>query len=80
MSDSESPITTTSIGKFSLAALKEALERAQQEDPFARIVIIADHPDVASAVRHELGASGLLNVTVQTGRRLGGRTRGTKVA
>ena len=70
MIDYESPVISTLIGENSLAALKEALERAQQEDPFARVVIITDHPDVASAVRHELGASGLLNVTVQTGRRL----------
>ena len=70
MNDSESPIITTSIGSNSLATLKKALDRVQQVDPFVRVVIIADHPDVASALRHELGASGLLNVTVQTGRRL----------
>ncbi len=70
MIDTESPIVTAFVGKSSLAALAEALERAQGDDPFARVVVIADHPDAARAVRHQLGASGLLNVTVQTGRRL----------
>ena len=70
MIDTESPIVTVPVGEPSIGALKEALESAQREDPFTRVVIIADHPDAASAVRHLLGASGLLNVTVQTGRRL----------
>ena len=41
MIDTESPIVTTLVGKSSLAALKEALERAQREDPFAKVVVIA---------------------------------------
>ena len=70
MSQIEPSMVTTPVGRPSIVALKEALSHAQQVDPFARVVIITDHQDVASAVRHELGASGLLNVTVQTGRRL----------
>lgn len=70
MSASESLIEITSVGKSSLVELGEALERAQGNDPFTRVVVIADHMDAASAVRHQIGASGLLNVTVQTGRRL----------
>ena len=43
---------------------------AQASDPFARVVVITDHRDVAQSVRHRLGAPGTVNVTVQTGRHL----------
>ena len=70
MTHIETRIITAPIGNPSLEALLEALERAQRDDPFDRVVVVADHPDVARAIRHQLGSSGLLNVTVQTGRRL----------
>ena len=65
-----------------LAALHAAVTRAQDGDPFARIVVIADHRDAARAVSHWLGAQdtpqgkGLVNVTVQTGRRLASELAG----
>lgn len=65
-----SPITLTSVGESSLSELQSAVSRAQSHDPFARVVVIADHFDAATALRHYLGASGMMNVTVQTGRRL----------
>ena len=63
-------IIRTSVGESSLAELQSAVSRAQSDDPFARVVVIADHFDAATALRHYLGASGVMNVTVQTGRRL----------
>ena len=65
-----SSIIPNSVGNSSLSELEKAISRAQGNDPFARVVIIADHFDVATALRHYLGASGMMNVTVQTGRRL----------
>ncbi len=59
-----------SVGNSSLSELENAISRAQSDDPFARVVVIADHFDAATALRHHLGASGTVNVTVQTGRRL----------
>ena len=64
-----SPITLTSVGSSSLSELQSAVSRAQSHDPFARVIVIADHFDAATALRHYLGASGMMNVTVQTGRR-----------
>lgn len=68
-----------------LAALHAAVTRAQAADPFARIVVIADHRDAARAVSHWLGAQdtpqgqGLVNVTVQTGRRLASELAGPDI-
>ncbi len=70
MTQESSPITLTSVGDSSLSELRSAISRAQAQDPFARVVVIADHLDVATALRHYLGGSGMMNVTVQTGRRL----------
>ena len=63
-------VTTAKLGKNALSTLKDALREAQRDDIFARTVIVADHPDVASAVRHSLGQQNVINVTVQTGERL----------
>ena len=68
-----SPITVTQIGQPALTALAAAVAAAQEadgEDPFARVVVITAHRDVASSVRHLLGARNVLNVTAQTGERL----------
>ena len=65
-----SPITLAGVGDSSLSELQSAVSRAQSDDPFTRVVVIADHFDAATALRHHLGASGMMNVTVQTGRRL----------
>ena len=59
-------------GPEAIAALTGAVARAQQDDPFARVVVIADHYDAARSIRHRLGASGMINVTFQTGSRLAG--------
>ena len=69
------PVTEAEIvstGPDAIAALTGAVARAQQDDPFARVVVIADHYDAARSVRHRLGASGMINVTFQTGSRLAG--------
>ena len=63
-------VITVPVGEPALTALSDAVAQAQAGDPFARVVIIAAHPDVARAVRHWLGARGAINVTVQTGERL----------
>ena len=80
-----SPITLAGVGSSSLSELQSAVSRAQSDDPFARVVVITDYFDAATALRHHLGASGMMNVTVQTGRRLAGelaapilRSRGLK--
>ena len=68
-----SPVTVTQIGQPARAALAAAVAAAQQDDandPFARVVVITTHLDVAASVRHLLGASNVLNVTAQTGERL----------
>ena len=70
MTQTDSPITLTSVGDSSLSELRRAVSRAQSHDPFARVVVIADHFDAATALRHYLGGSGMMNVTVQTGRRI----------
>ena len=70
MMPSNSPIITVPVGPPALSALSDAVDRAKSADPFARVVIIADHRDAAAAVRHWLGARGTINVTVQTGERL----------
>ena len=65
-------------GPDAIAALSGAVARAQQDDPFARVVVIADHYDAARSVRHRLGASGMINVTFQTGGRLAGELAQTE--
>ena len=72
MPQMNSPITTVSAGPEALPKLIKAVDLAKTEDRFARVVIIADHHDAARSVRHHLGSRGLINVTVQTGRRLAG--------
>lgn len=68
MNHIDSRIVTVPIGESSLAALDEGVARAKGDAPFGRVVVITDHVDVGSAVRHHLGTSNLLNVSVQTGR------------
>ncbi len=66
-------VTVTQIGQAALSALPAAVEAAQQDDPndpFARVVVVTAHRDVAASVRHLLGARNALNVTAQTGERL----------
>ena len=70
MDQTDSHVTTVVTGPESLTALAWAVDQAQAEDRFARVVIITDHHDVARSVRHWLGSKGLINVTVQTGKRL----------
>ena len=72
MDQSDSFVTTVVAGPEALAALAWAVAQAQAENRFARVVVITDHHDVARSVRHWLGSKGLINVTVQTGRRLAG--------
>ena len=63
-------VTTAPIGNASLQSLIGAVQRAKSTDPFARVVVVTDHSDVARAVRHHLGSNGAINVTVQVGHRL----------
>ena len=70
MTQTDSHVTTVLIGPEALATLAWAVDQAQAEDRFARVVVVTDHHDVARSVRHWLGSKGLINVTVQTGRRL----------
>ena len=58
MTRTYSPVRVTSIGDSSLAELGEAVRRAQNDDPFTRVVVIADHRDVATALRHHPVQSG----------------------
>ena len=70
MTQSDSYITIVPMGPAALSSLVQAVADAQASDPFARVVVITDHRDGAQSVRHRLGASGTVNVTVQTGRHL----------
>ena len=66
-------VTVTQMGQPALAALAAdvaAAQRAGGDEPFARVVVITAHRDVAGSVRHLLGARNVLNVTAQTGERL----------
>ena len=63
-------VITVPVGQAALTALGQSVKRAQSGDQFARVVVVADHLDAASSVRHWLGALGVVNVTVQTGGRL----------
>ena len=69
-------IATTPIGQLTLSALADTVTSAQRNDPFGRVVVVADHSDVAAAVRHLLGARGVINVTVQAGQRLAAELAG----
>ena len=70
MTQTGSHVTTVLTEPEALSTLARAVDQAQAEDRFARVVVITDHHDVARSVRHWLGGKGLINVTVQTGRRL----------
>ena len=70
MTQTGSYVTTVLPGPENLSIVALAVDQAQAEDRFARVVVITDHHDVARSVRHWLGAKGLINVTVQTGRHL----------
>ena len=68
----------TAVGPPAFAALNDAVARIKADDRFARIVVVADHHDAARAVSHLLGAqdAGLVNVSLQTGRRLASELAG----
>ena len=70
MEMTQSTVVAMPLGQPALSALQNTLREVQGDDPFCRVVVVADHPDVASSVRHFLGASNVLNVTAQTGDRL----------
>ena len=70
MTQAGSRVTTVLTGTDALSTLARAVDRAQAEDRFTKVVVITDHHDVARSVRHWLGGKGLINVTVQTGRHL----------
>lgn len=69
------------VGPAALAALADAVGRAQAGDPFARVVVIADDHDAARSVSHWLGAQGrgVVNVSVQTGQRLAAELAGADI-
>ena len=69
-------LIVTRLGAESLSALAQSVRDAQADNPFRRVVVIADHHGVAGAVRHWLGAQGTINVTVQTGERLASELAG----
>ena len=70
MTQTSSHVTTVLTGPEALSTLALAVDQAQDEDRFAKVVVITDHHDVARSVRHWLGGKGLINVTVQTSRHL----------
>lgn len=65
-------IAAVAVGKDSLGALRDAVRAAQGDDPFAQVIVVADHPDAARSVRHWLGLAGSINVSVMRGQRLAG--------
>ena len=67
---SRSMVRRVALGADALNALRTAVARAQESDPFARVVIVVDHLDVAASVRYRLGHQGIINVTVQDSRHL----------
>ena len=67
-----SVIIAAAVGKDSLDALRNAVREAQGDDPFAQVIVVADHPDAARSVRHWLGLAGSINVSVMRGQRLAG--------
>lgn len=64
MTSKQSHVKTTSIGGDSLSELGGAVRRVQADGSFSRVVVIADSPNVATALPFHLGSSGVLNVTV----------------
>ena len=70
MTQTGTHVASVLIGPETLSCLALAVDQAQAEDQFARVVVITDHHDVARSVRHWLGGKGLINVTVQTSRHL----------
>ena len=71
-------LTFAAVAASALAALSQAIDALKAGDRFARIVVVADHHDAARAVSHLLGAQGrgLVNVSLQTGRRLASELAG----
>ncbi len=65
-------ITAVAVGKDSLDALRDAVKMAQGDDPFAQVIVVADHSDAARSVRHWLGLAGSINVSVMGRQRLAG--------
>ena len=65
-------ITAVAVGKSSLDALRDAVRGAQRDDPFAQVIVVAEHPDAARSVRHWLGLAGSINVSVMGRQRLAG--------
>ena len=65
-------IVAAAVGKDSLGALRDAVGEAQGDDPFAQVIVVADHPDAARSVRHWLGLAGSINVSVMGRQRLAG--------
>ncbi len=70
MSQTDLLFNVVPVGTAALSSLVQTVADVQASDPFARVVIITDHRDVAQSVRHRLGVSGTVNVAVQTGRHL----------
>ena len=75
-------LTFAAVGASALDALAQAIDEIKAGDLFARIVVVADHHDAARAVSHLLGARerGLVNVSLQTGRRLAAELAGGALA
>ena len=71
-------LTFAAVDASARAALSQAIADIKADDRFARIVVVADHHDAARAVSHLLGAqdAGLVNVSLQTGRRLASELAG----
>ena len=71
-------LTFAAVGASALAALAQAIADIKAGDLFARIVVVGDDNDAARAVSHLLGARerGLVNVSLQTGRRLAAELAG----
>ena len=71
-------LTFAAVGAAALDALSQSIADLKAGDLFARIVVVADHHDAARAVSHLLGAQGrgLVNVSLQTGRRLASELAG----
>ena len=71
-------LTFAAVDASARAALSQAIAGIKANDRFARIVVVADHHDAARAVSHLLGAqdAGLVNVSLQTGRRLAAELAG----
>ena len=71
-------LTFAAVDASARDALSRAIADIKADDRFARIVVVADHHDAARAVSHLLGAqdAGLVNVSLQTGRRLAAELAG----